>query len=589
MRLVVGLLGLSFLTIVGRLYTVQIAEHTRLRDLASGQYTRSITLRPERGRVLDRRGRVLATSVPVPSVYVIPHEIETLDVAAVQLARVFEQPVQTMRQRLQSKASFVWLARQVAPQTVTRLRALGLKGLHVLTEMHRYYPKRHLAGQVLGFVGVDGQALGGLEYRYDRQLSAKPRRILLQRDAIGRWVRLLTEDTVEQSQGADLYVTLDERLQYMAEKEIEAQVRRVRARSGLVVMMQPHTGDILAMALYPFFNPNAFQDPTQRAWQRNRSVTDSIEPGSTFKIVMAAATLEENTVRPGERFFCENGTVLRGRRLLRDHKPHGYLTFAEVFVRSSNIGAVKIGERLSSMQFYQYIRRFGFGEKTLVDLPGEHRGQLRHPRQWSRFSHDSLIIGQEIAVTPLQLVTAFAAVANGGWLMQPRMVKRIVRTDGVQNFAPQVRRRILSRQTTERLTTIFAAAVAHGTGRPAAVEGYRVAGKTGTAQKADPAGGGYSANKVLASFVGYAPAEAPQLVILVMVDEPEISRWGSQAAAPVFRRVAQQALHYLQIPPQHAAAATLRSIRTHDAERHRAEGQLPPPMRPGAKLPARSG
>lgn len=564
--LVVGGFGLGFLVILTRLYIIQVAGHARWRHMASRQYTRHVTLRPERGRVLDRHGRVLATSIPVPSVYVIPREIENPEVAATQLAQLLPLSPDTVRQRLTSSAPFVWLARQVSPHIVARLRTLKLSGVHFLTEMRRYYPNRHLAGQVLGFVGVDGQGLGGLEYKYDRELSTRPRRVRLQRDAIGRWVRQLTEDVVEPPRGADLYVTLDGRLQHVAEKEIAAQVQRVRAKSGLVVMMQPQTGDILAMAAYPFFNPNAFQDATQRVWHRNRGITDPVEPGSTFKLVVAAATLEEKTVRPDEQFFCENGLLVRGRRRLRDYKPHGYLSFAEVFEQSSNIGAVKIGQRLHPMQLYQYIRQFGFGEKTQVDLPAEDPGLLRHTRQWSSFSHDSLVLGQEITVTPVQLITAYAAVANGGWLMQPRLVQRMVTADAVQDFTPQVRRRILTRQTTKQLTAILAGAVARGTGQPAAVEGYRVAGKTGTAQKIDPVRGGYSRQKVLASFVGYVPAEAPQIVVLVMLDEPQIDRWGSQAAAPVFRRIAQQALHYLQIPPQNVQALPLPATTARDPE-----------------------
>jgi cell division protein FtsI (penicillin-binding protein 3) len=292
------------------------------------------------------------------------------------------------------------------------------------------------------------------------------------------------------------------------------------------MVMQPHTGDVLAMASYPFFNPNAFQDAAQQAWHRNRGLTDPVEPGSTFKVVLAAAAIEEAVVHPEDLFFCENGMMQRGRRQLHDYKPHGYLSFADVLAYSSNIGAVKIAERLSPEQLYGYIRRFGFGERTRIDLPGEHHGQVQPPQQWSGFSQDSLALGQEIAVTPIQLIRAFAAIANGGWLVQPRVVTRLVRGDDVRVVEPEPRRRVLSRRTTQQLTAILTDAVTFGTGQEA-----------------------YSHWRVLASFAGYVPAEDPQLVILVMIDEPQRLRWGSQAAAPVFQRVAQQALHYLQIPP----------------------------------------
>jgi cell division protein FtsI (penicillin-binding protein 3) len=555
--LVVGLFGGIWLAILGRLYRVQIVRHAELYERASQQYIRHVTLRPERGRILDRHGRVLATSVMVPSIYAIPHEIDHPDTVASQLASVLKQSPAAVRRQLTAETHFVWLARQVSPETVAQIQSLGLKGIHFQRESHRYYPKRHLAGQVLGFVGIDEQGLGGLEYLYEHELSGQPRQVILQHDAVGRQVDLVDGASAEPPRGADLHLTLDEWLQHLAEREIAIQVQRTRAQSGLVILMQPHTGYVLAMASYPFFDPNNFRDPQQQAWQRNRAVTDPIEPGSTFKLVVAAGSLEEQTVRPGEQFFCERGTMQYGRRRIRDHDPYGWLSFAEVFQNSSNIGTIKISERLSAFKLYHYIRRFGFGEKSLVDLPGESAGQLRPPQEWSRFSQASLAIGQEIAVTPLQLVTAFAAVANGGMLMQPRVVQRIDRPEGTQIFAPEARWRVLSRQTAEELTAILVGAVARGTGKLAALEDYTVAGKTGTAQKVDPDRGGYSRRKVLASFVGYVPAEAPQLVILVMLDEPQRLRWGGQAAAPVFQRLAQQALLYLQIPPSHAQALGL--------------------------------
>lgn len=554
---IVALLGLGFVGILGRLVVVQIGGHAHWQDRAVRQYTRHTTLQPERGRVIERHGRVLATSVAVPSVFAVPSEVKSPERTAAVLAEVLEQPLATVQQRLATQSSFVWLSRQVSPQIVTRLQQLQLPGIHFRTEMRRYYPNHHLAGQLLGFVGIDGQGLGGLEYRYDQALTAEPRRIRSSRDAKGRQVQLSPSDMPEMPQGADLHVTLDERLQYVAEKEIAAQVRLLEARSGLVMVMQPHTGDVLAMASYPFFNPNAFQDASQQAWHRNRGLTDPVEPGSTFKVVLAAAAIEESVVHPEDLFFCENGMMQRGRRQLHDYKPHGYLSFADVLAYSSNIGAVKIAERLSPEQFYGYIRRFGFGERTRIDLPGEHHGQVQPPQQWSGFSQDSLALGQEIAVTPIQLIRAFAAIANGGWLVQPRVVTRLVRGDDMRVVEPEPRRRVLLRRTTQQLTAILTDAVTFGTGQAAAIEGYAVAGKTGTAQKIDPVHGGYSHWRVLTSFAGYVPAEDPQLVILVMIDEPQRLRWGSQAAAPVFQRVAQQALHYLQIPPLQPPASPL--------------------------------
>ena len=557
LRLVVGLFGLSFCAILIRLAIVQVFEHTYLHDLAARQYSRNITLHPERGRILDRHGRVLATSVPVPSVYALPQEIDNPDAVAKQVAEVLGQPLATVQHQLTSTAPFVWLARQLPPEVGERLQKLNLRGVQVLQETRRFYPKRHLAGQVLGFVGVDGLGLGGLEHLYNRELTGTPRQVRLQRDASGRTVQIVDGDPSDQPRGADLYLTLDERLQYVAEKEIAARVQETQAKSGLVVVMHPPSGDILALAGYPFFNPNDFQDPKQRVWQRNRAVTDPVEPGSTFKLVTASAALEENVAQVTDMFFCENGLFVHGGRRLRDHHGYGLLSFTQVIEKSSNIGTAKISERLSDTQLYTYIRRFGFGEKSLVNLPGEEEGLIRPPKKWSRPTHDSLAFGQEVTVTPLQLLAAYAAVANGGWLMRPRMVEHVVQGDDSQFFAPQARHQVLSSQTLERINDILVGVVERGTGKQAAVEGYTVAGKTGTAQKVER--GGYSHSKILASFVGYVPAEAPQLAILVILDEPLRAKWGGEAAAPVFKRVAQQALYYLQVPSRQTQMLSLKT------------------------------
>ena len=568
---VMGVFAVGFIVILGRLYGLQVGGHAKWYEMASRQYRHRATLQPQRGEILDRHGRILATSLSAPSIYAVPRQIEQPEETADALTRLLEAPNARLRRRLASEDGFVWVARQVTPNTVERLRERALPGVDFLTEMRRYYPKHHLAGQLLGFVNLDGKGLGGVEYVYDDTLRAAPRRVDLQRDAMGRNVRWSLAALPEQPRGEDVHLTLDERLQHAAEKAIAAQVEALEARSGLVLALDPHSGDILAMASYPFFNPNAFRDATEQAWQRNRCITDPVEPGSTFKAVLAAAVLEERLIQPGELFFCEHGETRRGRRRIRDHHPYGDLSFEEVFAYSSNIGAVKIAERLLSDVFYDYMRLFGFGQPTGIDLPGEHGGKLRPPRQWSKFSHDSLALGQEIAVTPIQLIRAFAAIANGGWLLPPRVVAYMEKDGQRREPAPGPRRRILSRQTTERLTSVLSSVVAYGTGQAAALEGYTVAGKTGTAQKVDPTRGGYSRQRVLASFVGYAPAENPRVVILVMVDEPKRSPWGGTAAAPVFRQVAQQAMHYLQVPPSKTDDLPPPATKTPDAVLRQAE------------------
>lgn len=548
---VVGIFGLSFLAILTRLTIVQVGQYSYWHDSAEAQYERRITVVPQRGRILDRRDNVLAASIPAPSVYVAPRKVKEPEFTAQMIAGIFPSlPEGRLMRQLTSRASFVWLARQVSPEKASALQALGLAGIHIKKETRRIYPRGVLAGSAIGYAGIDEQGLGGLEHQYDSALSAQPLSANGTRDARGRTVSADLDAHSAPPRGADLYLTLDMRLQHIAEKELEEQAEAIGARSGLVVIMDPYTGGILTLASYPFFNPNDYRNEKQRAWRRNRAVTDPIEPGSTFKVVAAAAALEEKTVDLDEVFYCEKGWTRRNNRVLRDHKPFEFLTFPEVIENSSNICMVKINERITSERFYDYIRRFGFGEKSLVDLPGEHPGGIRHPDDWSALSHDSLSIGQEIAVTPVQMVTAFSAIANGGWLLRPRLVDRLVKDDMAQAFKPERRRRVLSQDTANRLTSMLVGVVERGTGAQAALDGYLVAGKSGTAQKAE--NGGYSHSKVVVSFIGYAPAEAPRFVMLVMFDEPQKKRWGGSAAAPVFRSIAKQALHHLQVPPARA-------------------------------------
>jgi cell division protein FtsI (penicillin-binding protein 3) len=531
-----------------RLAIVQVGQYTYWHDSAEAQYRRRITVPPVRGNIYGRHNEVLATSISAPSVYATPREVRQPGVTAQKVANVFPSLSQSRLERqITSEASFVWLARQVSPEKAAALEALNLPGIRVKKETRRVYPRGVTAGPAIGYAGIDEQGLGGLEHQYDDVLSAQPLRTNGTRDARGRTVSINQAAHAGPPRGADLYLTLDIHLQHIAETALAEQAEAIGARSGLVVIMDPYTGGILTLASYPFFNPNGYRNKEQRPWRRNRAITDPIEPGSTFKVVAAAAALEEKTVEMDEVFFCEEGQMIRNNRVLRDHKPFEFLTFPEVLENSSNICIAKVNERITSEQFYEYIRRFGFGEKSLIDLPGEHPGGIRLPEDWSALSHDSLTIGQEITVTPMQLVTAFSAVANGGWLMRPRLVDRMVKDDVERTFRPERRRRILSQQTTNHLTSILVGVVERGTGAQAALEGYLVAGKSGTAQKAE--NGRYSRSKVTVSFIGYAPAEAPRFVMLVMFDEPKKKRWGGSAAAPVFRRIAAQTLHHLQVPP----------------------------------------
>jgi len=397
-------------------------------------------------------------------------------------------------------------------------------------------------------VGLDDRGLEGLEHQYDELLGGQPQFVVGQQDALGRIV--FRQEPGRQAPIFDLQLTIDEVLQYITERELGRAVERSRAKAGSAVVLDPRTGEILALANVPTYDPNQYRK-VGSAVRRNRAVTDSFEPGSMFKVILLAGALEEGAVRPGDRLYGENGAIEVSGITIRDHEKHGWLTVQQIMAQSSNVGAIKIGQKLGKSLYYHYMSGFGFGTLTGLDLPGETPGLIRRPRAWSALSLASLSLGQEIAVTSVQMATAFAAVANGGYLVRPHVVRGLSAQDGTlgRQVEPGVIRQVISPQTAQTMLTLLTAVVDEGTGKEAALEGYTVSGKTGTAQKLEPATGRYSHQKVVASFVGAVPAEAPRLVILVVIDEPEAFRWGGSIAAPVFREIAREAMHYLQVPP----------------------------------------
>jgi cell division protein FtsI (penicillin-binding protein 3) len=422
--------------------------------------------------------------------------------------------------------------------------------LGLIPEPLRLYPNRELAAHVLGFEGVDG-GLEGIERAWDSTLAGKPGRAVIGRDGLGREV--LTERLLQApAPGQGVMLTVDAHVQHVAEREIDAAWRRTGARAAMAVVLEPRTGDVLAMALRPTFNPNTFMDVSSRDVWRNRAVTDPFEPGSTFKAILAAAALEERVVRPDDLIFGEQGAITIARTTIHDWKPYGWLTFAEVLQNSSNVGAIKVGLALGAPRYYRYITAFGFGALTGAGIPGESRGLLREPDRWSALSLPTMAIGQEVSVTALQMVAAFGAIANGGTLMQPRLVRAVVdaQDQEIRRLPPVPVRQVVSPETARVLTRLLVRVVNAGTGRLAAIPGYEVAGKTGTAQKLDPATRRYSRAPGVLSFVGFAPADDPRFVMLVLLDEPRTERWGSEAAAPVFATIGREVLRALEIPPR---------------------------------------
>ncbi|HEY5932624.1 MAG TPA: penicillin-binding protein 2, partial [Nitrospira sp.] len=466
-----------------------------------------------------------------------------------QLSPILHVRTDELERKLRQDRSFVWLARKLDPEQGRRLDRLSLDGIGVVMEGRRFYPKGPLLAHVLGFSGMDGEGLEGVEHRYESYLHGEKRMMVLQRDGKGRAVfpKGMTERSP--TPGQSLTLTIDEVIQYIAERELEDAVVRAQAKSGTMIVLDPKTGAVLAMAVSPRFDPNAVSALGPDRW-RNRALTDAYEPGSTMKTVMAAAAIEERVVRPNTMVFGEHGHMTIANTVIHDHERLGWVSFAQVIQKSSNIGAAKTGMALGEQRLYRYLQAFGFGQRTEIDLPGEGIGLVRNPKDWGRRSVASISMGQEIGVTPLQMVSAVAAIANGGVLMKPYVVSEIRDAEGhvLRQVPPQAKRRVISPETARSVTRILEGVITDGTGTKAAIPGFRVAGKTGTAQKIDPRTGTYSVSRFVASFTGYVPADNPQLAMIVVIDEPQGDAWGGAVAAPVFSRVGEQALSYLGVP-----------------------------------------
>ncbi|MFK5925529.1 MAG: penicillin-binding protein [Desulfuromusa sp.] len=548
---------LAFLTIAGRAYYLQVVQAPELQERADQQRQRVVKLAPQRGSIYDRNGDPLAVSLAAESLYADPTFIKNPKKVAGQLKKLLKSSEKKLARLLSSKKRFVWLQRKLDPEVAKQIHALNIYGLQFVTERKRYYPQTRTAGHVLGFIGLDPKGLEGLELEYDRQLQGEPGRLVSLHDARGRGLSSADQLVQGGVAGDNLFLTLDRSLQYIAEKELARVVRETGAVGGTVVMLEPASGRVLALASQPDYNPNqAGHYPAAK--RRNRAVCDMYEPGSTFKPFLMAGVLEEGLVRPGQKIYCENGRYSVGGKTIRDHKKFKQLSLKEIIKFSSNIGAAKLGKVLERKRFYSYIRDFGFGEQTGLDLPGEVAGMLRSPSNWFEIDLAAISFGQGVSVTPIQMASAMAAIANGGVLMEPYLVERVTAADGqlIQKRLPEVKRRVISEKTAQLVKEMMVAVTEPGgTGTKAALPGYRVAGKTGTAQKVDTVTGGYSPDKRVSSFVGFVPADNPALVLSVTVDEPKGKTYGGLVAAPVFARIAGQTLSHLNILPKGTVVA----------------------------------
>ncbi|WP_447599614.1 peptidoglycan D,D-transpeptidase FtsI family protein [Nitrospira sp. Nam80] len=551
-------LVVAFVFVLIRLVNLQVLQAAELTVKADRQHQKSVSFEGARGTIYDRHGKVLAMNMDVPSVFGVPTSLGDPGQTARHLSPILHVRAGELEKKLRQEKHFVWLARKLEPEQGRKLERLTLDGVGVVMEGRRFYPKGPLLSHVLGFAGMDDRGLEGVELKYEAFLRGEKRVVILQRDALGRAVFPKGLNEKDVAAGHSVVLTIDEVIQYIAEKELDEAVNRSNAKSGTIIVTNPKTGAVLAMAVSPRFDPNTVGALSPDRW-RNRALSDSYEPGSTMKVVLAAAALEEKVMSPGSMIFGEHGQMAVANTVIHDHEKSGWMTFAQMIQRSSNIGAAKVGMTLGDWRLYDYLKEFGFGDKSDIDLPGEASGLLRSPREWGRRSVASISMGQEIGVTPLQMVTAVGAIANGGLLMRPYVMSEVRNTKNlpVAQTKPQVRRRVISTDTARTLTHIMEGVVSSGTGGKAAIPGYQVAGKTGTAQKIDPRTGAYSSTLLVGSFVGFVPAEDPQLAMIVVIDEPHGEGWGGVVAAPVFRRVGEQVLNYLGIPAEEPVRVAL--------------------------------
>ena len=547
MRIAAGVLGLGLLVVFARLVHLSVVRAPGLAERAAGQYVQRVTVTPRRGPIVDRNARLLAHSVAAESIYVRPALLpaERADVAR-QLAATLDVSARHVNAVLRSSAPFVWLKRRVTPDVAQRVKALALSGVDSVSTQRRVYPHADLAAPLLGFVDVDANGLEGIEARYDDALLGHAARSLGERDARGRTI--FVHGGPRQPETLEVRLALDARLQYIARHELERAVHDSGARAGTVIVLDPRTFAVLALAQLPAFDPNR-PAASVAAARRNRAVSDCYEPGSTLKALVVAAALDAGQVTETDRFFCENGAYRIGGHTIHDVRPYGDLSVERIVAKSSNIGALKIGELVGAERYRAYLQAFGLGQLTGIDLPGEIVGIL--PERWSRIKLATVSFGQGVAVTPLQLASAYAALANDGMLMRPYVVSEVVNSRGevVRANRPTPLRQVVQPETARRVRAVLERVVQpDATGWRAQVPGFRVAGKTGTSQKIDPRGG-YSETGRIASFVGMVPAERPRLVILVVVDEPQGVTGGGAIAAPVFREIARRSLATLGIRP----------------------------------------
>jgi cell division protein FtsI (penicillin-binding protein 3) len=551
--LVAAFIGFWMLAISARLVFLQVSQHSELAERARQQQQNAIETTPQRGELLDRQERELARSVETVSLFVDPEGFKQpgdMQCTAGYLSAAFGLKYSDLTHQFQQAQTdgrrFLWIARRLDAEQGDRIMALNLPGLESRKEPKRYYPNGSLAAHVLGFVGLDGKGLAGLEQSYNTKVAGEPGKLFLEKDANGKPYE---SSEIASKPGQTIVLTIDQSIQYKAEQAIQAAVERSHAKSGSVIVLDPHNGEILALANAPTFDPNNL-GKAEASTRRNWALENTYEPGSTFKVVAFSAAIEKKLAKPDDRIDCQMGSITVAGRLVHDHHPFGTLTIAEALAKSSNVAAIKLGIRVGDDAMYDFITRYGFGKTTGIELPGEAQGIVRPVSRWQPSSIGSIAIGQEVGVTPVQMVAAFGALANDGIRVAPHLVREIRNSSGVVVYRPQSEeRRVVSSETAIVLRGMLEGVTLKGTAKKAQLDGYSAAGKTGTAQKIDPKTRAYSRTKYVGSFVGFAPVKNPAVVIIVVMDEPAGSYHGGDVAAPVFREIAEQILPELGVMP----------------------------------------
>ncbi|MFZ0793446.1 MAG: penicillin-binding transpeptidase domain-containing protein [Candidatus Korobacteraceae bacterium] len=530
-----------------RLVRLQVVKYGDFVQRAQRQQNRTIPVQPRRGNIYDRNGYALAMSIDVDSVFAVPSEVHDQETTAVILGRVLDMAPQEIVARLQSNRNFAFIKRKLDAETANRVRELNLRGIYFRKEPKRFYPKRELAAQVLGYVGMDDEGLGGLEREFDDDLRGIPGQEMISVDARHKWFSRVEKPP---DPGQNVVLTIDQTIQYIAEKELDQGMADTKAIAGTVVVENPRTGEILALVNRPTFNPNVFNSvPTEAL--KNRAVSDIYEPGSVFKIVTYSAAIDQHVVTPDDKVDCQHGSINVFGMQIHDHESLGVITIAEALAHSSDVAAIKVGMKLGDQRLYHYIHDYGFGQQTGIELPGETRGMAKPVNRWSKVSIGAISMGQEIGVTPLQTISLISTIANDGVYTPPRIVAGELPPDSKALpvvFHPAQQHRVVTTMTAAQMKKMMEGVVLFGTARRAILNGYTIAGKTGTAQKVEPGTGVYSKTKYVASFIGFTPVNTPAITIAVILDSPVGLHQGGQVCAPVFKRIAEQVLEYLHVP-----------------------------------------